>query len=52
MSTQGMFYLITVKYSFVNLLSKIYKDVTLFFSQDQVSLIANVIPTMDCEACA
>ena len=48
MSTQGMFYLITVKYSFINLLSKIYKDVTLFFSQDQVSLIANVIPTMDC----
>ena len=43
-----MFYLVTVKYSFINLLSKIYKDATLFFSQDQVSLIANVIPTMDC----
>jgi hypothetical protein len=26
---------------------QIYKDVTLFFSQDQVSMIANVIPTMD-----
>jgi hypothetical protein len=26
---------------------KIYKDATLFFSQDQVSSIANVIPTMD-----
>ena len=43
-----MFYLVTVKYSFINLLSKIYKDATLFFSQDQVSSIANVIPTMDC----
>ena len=40
-----MFYL--VKYSFINLLSKIYKDAMLFFSQDQVSSIANVIPTMD-----
>lgn len=28
-------------------LFKIYKDATLFFSQDQVSSIANVIPTMD-----
>ena len=27
---------------------KIYKDATLFFSQDNVSLISNVIPTMDC----
>jgi hypothetical protein len=26
---------------------KIYKDATLFFSQDKVSSIANVIPTMD-----
>ena len=26
---------------------QIYKDATLFFSQDQVSSIANVIPTMD-----
>jgi hypothetical protein len=26
---------------------KIYKDATLFFSHDQVSSIANVIPTMD-----
>ena len=42
-----MFYLVTVKYSFINLLSKIYKDAMLFFSQDQVSSIANVIPTMD-----
>lgn len=31
----------------VDLLCKIYKDATLFFSQDQVSSIANVIPTMD-----
>lgn len=30
-----------------NVLFKIYKDATLFFSQDKVSLIANVIPTMD-----
>jgi hypothetical protein len=28
-------------------LFKIYKDATLFFSQDKVSSIANVIPTMD-----
>ena len=34
-------------YSGVNLLFKIYKDATLFFSQDKVLLIANVIPTMD-----
>ena len=32
----------------VNVIFKIYKDVTLFFSQDRVSLIANVIPIMDC----
>jgi hypothetical protein len=31
----------------VNFLFKIYKDATLFFSQDKVSSIANVIPTMD-----
>ena len=34
-------------YSGVNLLFKIYKDATLLFSQDKVSSIANVIPTMD-----
>ena len=34
-------------YSGVNLLFKIYKDATLFFSKDNVSTIANVIPTMD-----
>jgi hypothetical protein len=28
-------------------LCQIYKDATLFFSQDQISTIANVIPTMD-----
>ncbi|KAF8231002.1 hypothetical protein L208DRAFT_1279094, partial [Tricholoma matsutake] len=28
-------------------LLQIYKDATLFFSQDQVSTVANVIPTMD-----
>jgi hypothetical protein len=31
----------------INCLSQIYKDATLFFSQDQVSTIANGIPTMD-----
>jgi hypothetical protein len=25
-----------------------YKDVTLFFSQDNIITIANVVPTMDC----
>ena len=30
-----------------NVIFKIYKDAALFFSQDKVSLIANVIPTMD-----
>ena len=34
-------------YSGVNILFKIYKDATLFFSQDKVSSIANLIPTMD-----
>ena len=34
-------------YYSVNFLFKIYKDATLFFSQDTVSSIANVIPTMD-----
>ncbi|KAH9962336.1 hypothetical protein BC827DRAFT_1130418 [Russula dissimulans] len=29
-------------------LLRIYKDTTLFFSQDTVSTIAHVIPTMDC----
>jgi hypothetical protein len=29
------------------LLHQIYKDATLFFSQDKVSTIAHVIPTMD-----
>ena len=36
-----------IKYYSVNFLFKIYKDATLFFSQDTVSSITNVIPTMD-----
>ena len=34
-------------YYSVNFLFKIYMDATLFFSQDKVLSIANVIPTMD-----
>jgi hypothetical protein len=47
MSTQGMSHLVEWHFGADISHHKIYKDATLFFSQDQVLSIANIIPTMD-----